>query len=159
MKIFLNNRKLTFEGLELKNNIIYLSKEPILIPYNNYQVNYQDFINFIKNSLENYISLEDKEPFDVLSDYWNYFKITNNPIVKENMSFKICHLIINSNFLWNSYKFSNLVNSHKIHKPDKFYTFMRILTKLKNVEIENEELVEFDEERFTLLDFLLEYNI
>lgn len=158
MKIFLNNRKLTFESLHLKNNLIYLETEPSLVPFTNNKVKYEDFIDFIKNSLENYISIENNDVFDVLSDYWNYFKITNNPIVRQNMAFKICYLVINYKELWNCYKLRNLIESYKSYKFDKFYIFINIILNLKIVETINNEKIYFDEENFTLLDFILDYN-
>ncbi len=158
MKIFLNERKLTFDGIEIKNNIIYLNKEVIIIPYENYQVNLDEFTKFLKNSLDNYINISDKNSFDILSDYFTYFKITTNPIVKENMTIKICYLIINCKELWNSFKVINLFNSYKLIKIDKYFTYLKILSKLKSVEVSKPEFIKFEEEEFTLLDFILDYH-
>lgn len=159
MEIFLDNRKLTFENLHLKNNIIYLEKEPLFVPFINNKVKYEDFFDFIKNSLENYISIENNNVFDILSDYWNYFKISNNPIVRQNMATKICYLIVNNTELLNSLKLRNLIESYNSYKSDKFYIFLKIIINLKSIEKINNKDILLDEENFTLLDFILDLNI
>ena len=74
------------------------------------------------------------------------------------MTIKICYLIINCKELWNSFKVINLFNSYKLIKIDKYYTYLKILSKLKSVEVSKPELIKFEEEEFTLLDFILDYH-
>ena len=52
----------------------------------------------------------------------------------------------------------NLFNSYKLIKIDKYYTYLKILSKLKSVEVSKPELIKFEEEEFTLLDFILDYH-
>jgi len=163
MKILLDNREYTFDNVEQRNDTIYLkSNFKFSSILSSFQLKYDDFINLIKNSLDDYVNIPDNNLFDTIEEYFNYFKITTNPLVRRNMASKIAYILINKINNINEEmkdKIYNLINSYKSNSKDKHYIFIKIMLKLSSVESTiNEKLDIFDEEYFNLIDFILDYN-
>lgn len=152
MIIFSNNRKFTFDILLDKQNNIKI---------NDSKIKYDDYFNFLKNSLENYTSIDEEKIVDSFENYFTYFKITTNPLVRENMTSKILYLLVNSYSLdiniFKNKKINDLIDSH-IYSNDKYFKYIKITMKLKLIESTNKKInIEFDTDNFNILDFILDY--
>ena len=160
MNIFLNNQELIFDNISLKNNIVYISSDfEISNIMTNYKLNYDEFINLLKISLDTYVDCSVKESlFELIEQYFNYFKITSNPLVKKNTVTKITYILLNNLSLKEDKKIINLLTNYKSYKTDKYYTFLRIILNIGYInKITDEKISHFDDEYFTILDFILDY--
>lgn len=160
MKVFLNNQELIFDNISLKNNIVYISSDfEISNIMTNYKLNYDEFINLLKISLDTYVDCSVKESlFESIEQYFNYFKITSNPLVKKNTVTKITYILLNNLSLKEDKKIINLLTNYKSYKTDKYYTFLRIILNIGYInKITDEKISHFDDEYFTILDFILDY--
>lgn len=154
MKIFFNNRKLTF-NIKLDNSNI--------IRINNTKVKYDDYVTFLKTSLEHYVSFDIGKEEETFENYFTYFKITTNPLVKENMTSKIIYFLINSydhdNNIFKNKKINDLLDSY-IYKSDKYFNFLKITLRIESIKsLENKVDVDFEEDKFDILDFIIDYYI
>ena len=160
MKILLNNQELIFDNVSLKENNIYIKSDfEISTIMTNYKINYDEFIELLKISLDSYVDCSNKGSiYETIEQYFNYFKITSNPLVKKNMVTKISYIILNDLDLKENKKIMNLLNNYNSFKNDKYYTFLRITLNINNVnKINNKKAEYFDDEYFTMLDFILDY--
>lgn len=155
MKILLDKKKLTFDITVDNNNMIKI---------NDNKIQYNEYLKFLKNSLNYYISYENENVEDLFDNYFTYFKITTNPLVKENMTSKLLYLIVNTPSsqisLFKNNKIKNLIDSYLYHNNDRYLNYIKITLKIINIEeIKNDYLIEFDNETFDLLDFIIDYYI
>ena len=160
MKVFLNNKELIFDNISLKNDIIYINSDfEISNIMTNYKINYEEFINLLKISLDSYVDCSTEVSlFESIDQYFNYFKITSNPLVKKNMVTKITYVLLNNLSLKEDKKVMNLLTNYKSYKTDKYYTFLRIILNIGSInKITDEKISHFDDEYFTMLDFILDY--
>ena len=160
MIILLNNREYTFDDIEQENDYLYIkSKFKFNSILTNYKLTYLEFMDLFKLSQDCYVNITDYDNLlTTIEEYFNYFKITTNDLVKRNMVSKITYLMID-NFKdkvdENIYK---IINKHKPVTKDKYYVFLKIIAKLSSVRCivdKNNNL--FDEDYFTLNDFILDY--
>lgn len=160
MKVFLNNKELIFDNISLKNDIIYINSDfEISNIMTNYKINYDEFINLLKISLDSYVDCSAEGTlFESIDQYFNYFKITSNPLVKKNMVTKITYVLLNNLSLKEDKKVMHLLTNYKSYKTDKYYTFLRIILNIGSInKITDEKISHFDDEYFTILDFILDY--
>ena len=159
MKILLNNQELIFDNVSLKDNNIYIKSDfEIGTIMTNYKINYDEFINILKTSLECYVDCSKENTFETIEQYFNYFKITSNPLVKKNMITKITYILINDISLKEDKKIMDLLKNYSSYKTDKYYAFLRIVLNINHVNmITNKKTEYFDDEYFTMLDFILDY--
>lgn len=156
MKVFLNNQELIFENVSLKDNNIYIESD---LGIANYKLNYDEFIELLKISLDSYVDCSVKETiFEAVEQYFNYFKITSNPLVKKNMVTKITYVLLTNLSLKEDNHIMELLSCYKSYKTDKFYTFLRIILNISHInKITDKKIAHFDDEYFTMLDFILDY--
>lgn len=162
MKILLNNREFIFDNIELKKDKIYLkldNKSSFFI--SKYQLKYDDFIDLLKLSLDSYVDCSDKDKiYETIEQYFNYFKITSNPLIKKNMSLKLGYILLNNINLKNEQNIESLLKNHKVLKIDIYYNFIMIMLNIKEIKYINiSNYQDMDDEYFTFLDFILDYNI
>ena len=160
MIISLNNRELIFDNIELKNDCVYLRNNfQSGLFLRSCQLKYNEFIELLKTSLDNYVECIDKnKTFETVEQYFNYFKITTNPLVKRNMATKIGNIILNDISLKDDDEIKKLINSHKINKNDPYYNFIKIVLNIKYIKVPNKDSYQsFDDEYFTMIDFILDY--
>ena len=71
---------------------------------------------------------------------------------------KITYVLLNNLSLKEDNKVMNLLTNYKSYKTDKYYTFLRIILNINSInKITNEKISHFDDEYFTILDFILDY--
>tara|TARA_B100000424_G_C22716320_1_gene389451 strand:+ start:14 stop:505 length:492 start_codon:yes stop_codon:yes gene_type:complete len=160
MIILIDNREYIFDNIEHKNDMVYQkSNFRFSSMLSNYKLKYTDFIELFKNSLDSYVNLSNNDNFySTIEEYFNYFKITTNEIVKKNMVSKICYLLINNFNDTIDEKVLQMIEKHKPVNKDKYFIFLKIILKLTSINCiieENQEI--FDEEYFNLKDFILDY--
>ena len=160
MIILLNNREYTFDDIEQENDYLYIkSKFKFNSILTNYKLTYLEFMDLFRHSQDCYVNITDYDNLlTTIEEYFNYFKITTNDLVKRNMVSKITYLMIDNfedKLDENIYK---IINKHKPVTKDKYYVFLKIISKLSSVRCivdKNNNL--FDEDYFTLNDFILDY--
>lgn len=161
MIILLNNREYMFDNIEHKNNLVYKKSN---FKFNsiltNYKIKYLDFMELFINSLDCYVNLSENDNFySIVEEYFNYFKITTNEIVKKNMVSKICYLLINN---FNNNIDKNILQLFEKHNPvnkDKYFFFLKVILQLSSIKFvidENNGIFD-DDDYFTLKDFILDY--
>ena len=160
MIVLINNREYIFDNIEHKNNMVYQkSNFRFSSMLTNYKLKYTDFIELFKNSLDNYVNTSNDDDFySTIEEYFNYFKITTNEIVKKNMVTKITYLLINNFNEGVDEKVSQMIEKHKPVSKDRYFIFLKMMLKLTSINAvveENDEI--FDEDYFTLKDFILDY--
>lgn len=162
MKILFDNREYIFDNVEQKNNMITIkSNFSFCSILNNYKLEYDEFMSLFESSLCSYVDIPSEA--DIMSffeEYFNYFKITTNPLVKKNMATKITYLLIN-NFTDQNIqnKVCKMVNDFKPPIKDRSHIFLKVMLRLKSIKLIIEKDSIFDEEYFTYLDFILDYNL
>ena len=155
MKVFLNNQELIFENILLKDNNIYIESDFGITNI----LNYDEFIELLKISQDSYVDCSIKETiFETVEQYFTYFKITSNPLVKRNMVTKITYVLLNNLSLKEYTKIMELLSCYKSYKTDKYYTFLRIILNISQInKITDKKIAHFDDKYFTMLDFILDY--
>ena len=169
MKVEVNNLIFQFDNITIKKSYNGLYEKKYLTCKNNKnsffsskEISYDDFIDILKKSQDIYVDTDKSS--QLLEENFNYFKITNNPLIKNTMCVKISYIVIYSyiNNLNNKFtlvkELKKLLNTHFSFKKDKYVNFLEILTNIIHIsKVENITFKE-DEENFTLLDFILDYN-
>lgn len=159
MIILLNNKEYFFDNIEKKNNHIFIkSGFKLNSILTNFKIEYDTFIDIFKNSLDSYVNIDNNNNyFSITEEYFNYFKITTNDIVKRNMTCKICYLIVNNFNKCVDKKIVNMFEKYNPVKKDKYYFFLKVILGLKSINnlINEDDL--FDSDYFTLHDFILDY--
>ena len=170
MEIELKNTVFKFNNISIKDNSKGLLKNKYIIinnsKYNNFlfekNIQYNKFVSILKNSLDVYIDTNNYE--DVLEECFNYFKITTNQLVKRNMSQKIGYIVIKSveNNLENIiFKLQKILNEYLNKNKSSFsdcdeLAFLKIIANLNSVEKVDLDIFSPDDDRFSLLDFILD---
>lgn len=160
MKITINNKEIIFDNIVNKNQIIYLNSD---FKYNsiltNYHIKYSKFIELLETSLDCYVDFSDKNLInDTIEQYFNYFKITSNLLVKKNMITKIANIIINDTSLLNDKNILAILKNYVSIKTDEYYIFLKIILNINCIkDIKSTQIKEIEEEYFTMLDFILDY--
>ena len=160
MKILLDNREYIFENIEQKNNMISLkSSFSFCSISNNYKLEFNEFINILESSLVNYVDATEIDTVSIIEEYFNFFKITTNPIVKRNMAIKITYLIIKDFNKGIIPKIEKLITGFKPPIKDINHIFLKIMLRLVSIKSVIDEGDVFDKEEFTIMDFILDYYI
>lgn len=160
MKITIDNKEIIFDNIVNKNQIIYLNSD---FKYNsiltNYHIKYSKFIELLETSLDCYVDFSDKNLInDTIEQYFNYFKITSNSLVKKNMITKIANIIINDTTLLNNKNILAIFDNYVSIKADEYYIFLKIILNINCIkDIKSTPIKEIEEEYFTILDFILDY--
>ena len=155
-----NNTEIIFNNIIRNKDLIYINSDfkfsSILTTY---RINYKKFIELLETSLDSYVDLTNKDIiYDTIEQYFNYFKITSNSLVKKNMATKIAYILLNNLSLVKDTKVESILFNYISYKSDEYYTFLKIIlnTRAINKKMEIVSQVE-EEEYFTILDFILDY--
>ncbi len=163
MKIILNNKEFKFKDLEIKNNTIYIRSKFNFSPLiNHYKIEYDQFIDLFSSSLENYVDIEpdiirDGKINEKIDEYYNFIKITTNPMVKKNMAIKIGNIITSNFDCFPNSKVDELINNYKPTSQDDYYVFLKMMLRLESITFLFKDEFYYDQEFFTLKDFILDY--
>ena len=124
-----------------------------------YHINYKIFIELIETSLDSYVDLTNKDIiYDTIEQYFNYFKITSNSLVKKNMATKIANILFNNLSLLKDTKVESILLNYVSYKSDEYYTFLKIILNTQSINKKMNIVSQVEEEEnFTLLDFILDY--
>ena len=160
MKININNTEIVFNNIIKNKDIIYINSDfkfnTILTTF---KINFNKFVELLETSLDCYVDLTNKDiTYDTLEQYFNYFKITSNSLVKRNMATKIAYILLNNLSLIKDTKVESILSNYVSYKSDEYYTFLKIIlnTESINKKIKINSKVE-EEGYFTILDFILDY--
>lgn len=169
MIITLDNKEFIFENVSKKSNRIVLYNNI----FNNHslnkcvdskvEINYDSFINLLNLSVKSYVNcnINDNSVYTYLEELFQFFKITNNLIVKKDLTCKIGYLLINNQNLTNdkfTYNlFINIIEKSCInYKTDIYFKFIILLFRHKNTIIDD-KFIDTDSKNYDILDFLIDY--
>lgn len=159
MKININNTEIVFNNIIKNKDLIYINSDFKLNSIlTTYKINFDKFIDLLETSLDCYVDLTDKDIiYDTLEQYFNYFKITSNSLVKKNMVTKIAYILLNNLSLLKDIKVKSIFLNYISYKSDEYYTFIKIILNTQSVNKKMEITSSGEEEYFTILDFILDY--
>lgn len=165
MKLRVNNQEFIFDNVIQRNNCIIFWDSLSDLNVNDHILSskYELKIKFVKdmleNSLKNYINFNNsyEKSIKLIKEYFSYFKLTSNFIVKKDMVSKISNILINSkNYekLIKNIEIKEIIKSY-YKKGDTYYNFLLLMLKQKNHFIY--EVLKFNEnDQFDILDFILD---
>ena len=153
MKILLQNREFTFDNLERKKEKIILKDFSLTT-----SLDYNFFLDMLKLSIDNYVNYNNNDINNLVDEYFSYFKITTNILVKKNISCKIIHIYINNfTLLKNSLIIKKIKNYISI-KNDNYYVFLKFMLNLRSINKNFSHSKPINQEYyFTFFDFLMDY--
>lgn len=159
MKININNTEIVFNNIIKNKDLIYINSDFKLNSIlTTYKINFDKFIDLLETSLDCYVDLTDKDIiYDTLEQYFNYFKITSNSLVKKNMVTKIAYILLNNLSLLKDTKVESIFFNYISYKSDEYYTFIKIILNTQSINKKMEITSSGEEEYFTILDFILDY--
>ena len=161
MRIIVDNKEIIINNIILKNDKIHITNNGYysLIPH--FKLNYTELKILLKESLNNYVDLDSNENINnIVETYFNYFKITSNELIKNNMSSKIGNILLNNVNLVQDDLIKNIISNHKSIKCDKYYSYLFILLSLSSVKnCSQNNTLNFEDENFSYLDFIFDYNL
>ena len=161
MRILVNNKEIIFDNIILKNDNLHKTNNGYYSLIPDFKLKYKDLIDQLKESLDNYVNINDADNInEIVETYFNYFKITSNPLIKKNMSSKIGNIILNNPNLAKDEYVNNLINSYKTYKSDIYYSYLQTLLNLNSIkEIFLDNTLDFEDEEFSYIDFIFDYNL
>ena len=161
MRILVNNKEIIFNNIIFKNNNIHITNNGYYSLIPELKLSYDDLVDQLEESLDNYVEVNHADDInDVIETYFNYFKITSNPLIKKNMSSKIGNIILNNIDLIKEDYIYNLITGYKTYKPDKYFSYLHTLLNLNSIkEISSDNTLNFDDEYFSYIDFIFDYNL
>jgi hypothetical protein len=128
-----------------------------------YKIKYSIFMELLIDSFDMYIKQPDADySLSKFETYFTYFKITNNPFIKKQMATNIGSLFIKRFF---SHSQCNepieiMIYNYKSYKIDIYYNYLLILLNLNNIEdLSTDNNLDFDDEYFSFIDFILDYHL
>lgn len=160
MKININNTEIVFNNIIKNKDLIYINSD---FKFNSilttFKINFNKFLDLLETSLDCYVDLNNKDIiYDTLEQYFNYFKITSNSLVKKNMVTKIAHILLNDLSLLKDSKVESIFFNYVSYKSDEYYTFLKIILNTQSINRKKKIISDGeDEEYFTILDFILDY--
>ena len=154
MKILLQNREFTFDNLERKKEKIILKNFNLIT-----SLEYNFFIDMLKLSIDNYVNYNNNDDINnLVEEYFSYFKITTNILVKKNISCKIIHIYINNFKLLKNSCMIKKIKEYILIKNDNYYTFLKFMLNLRSINENFSHIKPINEEcYFTFFDFLMDY--
>ena len=153
MKILLQNREFTFDNLERKKEKIILKNFNLIT-----SLEYNFFIDMLKLSIDNYVNYNNNDINNLIDEYFSYFKITTNILVKKNISCKIIHIFINNFVILKNSNVIKKIKEYLFSKNDNYYIFLKFMFNLRSINkkfLHNKNIN--DEYYFTFFDFLMDY--
>lgn len=168
MRVLINNKEsnyaLQFFNVEIRKENIYIVHnypESMNVPY--YKINYNTFMELLIESFDMYIKQPDADySLSKFETYFTYFKITTNPFIKKQMVTIIGSLFIKLFFSHSERNESIriMIQNYKSYKKDIYYNYLLILLDLNNIEdISTDNNLDFDDEYFSFIDFILDYHL
>jgi hypothetical protein len=154
MKILLQNREFTFDNLERKKEKIILKNFNLIT-----SLDYNFFIDMLKLSIDNYVNYNNNDDINnLVEEYFSYFKITTNILVKKNISCKIIHIYINNLTLLKNSNTIKKIKDYLSIKNDNYYIFLKFMLNLRSINKNYSHSKNINEEcYFTFFDFLMDY--
>jgi len=153
MKILLQNREFTFDNLERKKEKIILKDFSLTT-----SIDYNFFLDMLKLSIDNYVNYNNNDINNLVDEYFSYFKITTNILVKKNISCKIIHIYINNLSLLKNSHIIKKIKDYISIKNDNYYIFLKFMLNLRSINKNFLHSKPINEEYyFTFFDFLMDY--
>ena len=168
MKISLIDKEFIFNNIILIDNILICKciddveddTNTIIFP-KVYKIDYSIFVDLLSKSFDNYVSCNTNDIKEVIEQYFSYFKLTTNPIVKKNSIIKIAYLLLNNIEYFTDPENKEFINImlDSYQKKDIYLTYLKILLRLDSINDLEKDIYEFEDFNFNFLDFILDYHI